>query len=144
MPEKHTERSNLRKKGWEYLIWAMNYFCGIPNQQKALFPVNTIVLYSTFSESLEKWSGWESLEHCLKELTTKLWHWLWNYYTNRIIRSYYSSMNWRSAGKSYLLISLFFHSWGIAVIVVSDQNYVKRMETWAVNKTLIFLTFRQS
>ena len=144
MPEKHTERSNLRKKGWEYLIWAMNYFCGIPNQQKALFPVNTIVLYSTFSESLEKWSGWESLEHCLKELTTKLWHWLWNYYMNRIIRSYYSSMNWRSAGKSYLLISLFFHSWGIAVIVVSDQNYVKRMETWAVNKTLIFLTFCQS
>ena len=144
MPEKHTERSNLRKKGWEYLIWAMNYFCGIPNQQKALFPVNTIVLYSTFSESLEKWSGWESLEHCLKELTTKLWHWLWNYYTNRIIRSYYSSMNWRSAGKSYLLISLFFHSWGIAVIVVSDQNYVKRMETWPVNKTLIFLTFCQS
>ena len=144
MPEKHTERSNLRKKGWEYLIWAMNYFCGIPNQQKALFPVNTIVLYSTFSESLEKWSGWESLEHCLKELTTKLWHWLWNYYTNRIIRSYYSSMNWRSAGKSYLLISLFFHSWGIAVIVVSDQNYVKRMETWTVNKTLIFLTFCQS
>ena len=98
----------------------------------------------TFPESLEKWGGWESLEHCLKELTTKLWHWLWNYYTNRIIRSYYSSMNWRSAGKSYLLISLFFHSWGIAVIVVSDQNYVKRMETWAVNKTLIFLTFCQS
>ena len=65
--------------------------------------------FSTFPESLEKWSGWKLLEHCLKELTTKLWHWPWNYNTNRIIHSYYSTMHWHSAGKSYLLISLFFH-----------------------------------
>ena len=100
--------------------------------------------FSTFPESLEKWSGWELLEHCLKELTTKLWH-----DHGTIIRTVLYVciiVHWHSAAKSYLLISLFFHffSWGIAVIVVSDQNNVKRMETWAVNKILIFLTFCQS